>query len=131
MFGLFLLQFHSHAIEINFNPTHYAWQWGGVGTGFTFFVPIHYFHMLICYSIHIQQGWLIDPHPRRIWVSPTHPHPRSRYFFFLVKVKVFFIPNHNVVMHYPAKRWQRSMLCWLRRERLRVWDMGGEKRELW
>jgi len=55
-----------------------TWQWGGVGTGFTFSVPIPNSHIFTCYLIHIYRGWKIEPHPhpRRVRVSPHHPCPR-------------------------------------------------------
>jgi len=34
-------------------------------------------------------------------------------------------------MHYPAKDDDDQLLWWWRRERPRLWDMEGEKRELW
>jgi len=44
------------------------------------------------------------PRPQRVQVSPS-----LQWIFFLIKIKVFFSSEHNVVMHYSENRWWRSM----------------------
>jgi len=80
---------------------------GGVGTSFTFPISIPYSQILVCYSTYIQWGWEIESHlrPRRVRVSSSHPVMD----IFFNKKEVFFNPGHNVVMHYPIKRWWWSM----------------------
>jgi len=67
-------------------------------------VHIPYSHIFTHYATQTRRGWEIETHPRSRWVWESPPHPRSGYFF-LIKIKVSFFPEHNVVMHYPAKRW--------------------------
>jgi len=60
--------------------------------------PILFSHIHTRYPTQIQS----HPCPRRVRVSPRHPHLHSEYFF-LIKKEVFF-SKRNVVMHYRAKR---------------------------
>ena len=103
--------YHKIIVQISFldsNKAILTWvqlgmQWGGVGTGFTFPIPIPYSCILTRYPTHIQRGWEIESHPRPQWVRVFPPHPRTRNEqFFLIKKKVFLSLNGNVGTHYPT-----------------------------
>jgi len=71
-------------------------------------------HTLLPYTYMLpysyQAGWEIESYHRPNGFGYPLPIPsHSGYFFYLIKVKVFFIPKRNVVMNYPTKRWWQSM----------------------
>lgn len=77
---------------------------GGVGKGFTF--PVSYPTLIyLSVALSILSG---DEKSNLILVCNVfgYPHPISipaADNFFLIRIKVFFNPGHNVLMHYPQR----------------------------
>ena len=81
-------------------------------TGNGFYLPrIHtllpFTYRLPCPYPTGMRNWISSPSPTGSSIPALYPFPTVD--IFLIKIKVFFNPERNLVMHYPEKRWQRSM----------------------